>query len=482
MRLEKRLSSKSRLFQYTLVLIWLFLNLLNLQVGLADNGDWIRLASWFAPTPVGFETLWVDHTSPLYLARYFSNWLPLWNIDFAHQGHILSSALLLWMPGFLLNKYFFSSTLLFLPWLSLLPRILILALLVDVFHWIEKNTHRKHIFYLTLAFPLVLIASTMDYIAYFNTFYQETAAFVGLLFLLWAICALGVRFSWPRLGFFFLALCILTFARASLVYWPFLIIPFVWSFVKRRGKVISFFLILLAVLFAWAGLKLSSNQSIRELNSFNTIFTGILPFSDAPQKHLDDHHLQGSEICIDNIDYHSAERAWCVAQYQAQLTRKTSLQMLIAEPAIVFQQFLFVTSEMQQLSLSGFEYPPFNLNNFALGVDRSTWIPWLNAWSNLKSAFFPRGWGLIVSLLLFGFVFVQSLKQNISHNSPGYILAILGLLLLAGLLIDMLVTINGDGKYELTKHLYLSNLMFDLNLLLAINLLIFRYIQKPTMR
>jgi hypothetical protein len=48
-------------------------------------------------------------------------------------------------------------------------------------------------------------------------------------------------------------------------------------------------------------------------------------------------------------------------------------------------------------------------------------------------------------------------------------------MLLAGLVIDMPLVINGDGKYELAKHLYLSNLMFDLDLLLAMNLLILNY-------
>jgi hypothetical protein len=471
-KLLNQVFSSRRVFQYALILVWLALNLGNLQFGLADNGDWIRLSAWFASTPVGFDGFQIDHAAPNYLARYFTYWLPLWHLDLASQGLILSSVLLFWLPGILLNQLFFSPIVLFLPWLSLVPRLLVLALLLGIFRWIEENTHRKTIFYLTLALPLVLITSSLDYIAYFNTFYQETAAFIGILLLLWGGYALREQFTLSRFCFFMLALFFLTLARVSLIYWPFLAITFIWPIVKRAENPPYFFVALLfSAAMVWLGLKITSNTSMREINSINAIYTGILPFSVDPQQHLSDLRLQGSEVCIDNIDYYADSRTWCMAQFQPQLTHKTGMQMLIAEPAILLRQFMYVASEMQQLHLSGFDYLPFNLGNYAPGLEHPTWYAWLNIWSIFKSAWFPRRWALLISLVVFTVVFMRSFRRVPRHAT----LSRLGLMLLAGLLIDMLLVINGDGKYELTKHLYLSNLMFDLDLLLAINLLILNF-------
>jgi len=471
---------KHRLLKYSLILIWLALNIGNLQIGLADNGDWARLSTWFAPTPIGFETTWVDHTSPVYLSRYFTYWLPFWNINFSEQGLITSTILLLWMPGLMLNRIFFSPAILYLPWISLIPRLLVLIFLLGIFDWIQKNTNKKRIFYFTFGLPLVLISSSTDYIAYFNTFYQESAAFIGLLFVLMAIYSLRKTVSRYRLAFFILSLVFLTLSRSSLFYWPILTIPFALLSSKIHWKNYRFLfpMLLLSTILIWSSVNLSSNTSMREINNFNTIFTGILPFSKYPEEHLKNSNLIGSEICIDNIDYFSNARAWCSDQFQTQLTRKTSFQMIITEPTIIFRQFLFVTAQMQQLQLSGFDYPPFNLGNYSPGIDRYTWHTWLNIWSNIKSSFFPRGLNLIFTLTIFALIFIWSLKRNPLQSTTITHLAKLGLLLLVGLLFDMMLTINGDGKYEIVKHLFFSNLIFDLNLLLAVNLLILRFDQK----
>ncbi|MBC8342544.1 MAG: hypothetical protein H8E61_01010, partial [Bacteroidetes bacterium] len=357
---KRRLANKPRLIRTTLVLIWLSLNILNLQIGLADNGDWIRVAAWFVTTPTGFEGKVIDNSSALYLIRYFNTWLPFWNIDFMFQGQILSSAILLWFPGVILNTLFFSPTILFLPWLSFVPRLMMLIILLAVFRWIETEANQKQIFYLTLALPLDLVFSTTDYIAYFNTFYQETAAFVGLFFFLGSLYWVQIHYSFLRLSFFIVSASFLILSRSSLIYFAILALVFLVPVFKKQR--LWHFIVTSLVLIGVAGLNigLTSDANMRKMNAFNAIYTGILPFSRHLEEQLINHSLYGSHICIDDIDYFSVARAWCASNYASQINSQTGVRILLDEPAILFRQILFVSSVMQQLNLDNSEYPFFN--------------------------------------------------------------------------------------------------------------------------
>src|SRR5690606_8589078 len=78
-------------------------------------------------------------------------------------------------------------------------------------------------------------------------------------------------------------------------------------------------------------------------------------------------------------------------------------------------------------------------------------LPW-NAWSEIKYHVFPRGLGLVVSLALLLVVF-EGLRRRGPASARA--MASAGMLLIAACVVDMLVAVAGDGRYELIKHLFL---------------------------
>ena len=467
----------SQLVKYSILAFWLASQILQIRVGLADNGDWIRLANWVSSGPVGLSEGWVDQENPQYFQRYFTYWLPDWRLDYPMQGSVISSVFLLWLPGILFNTIFSSNEVLHLSWISLLPRLLALIFLLGMFNWLDRYIKRKTLFYLTLILPLALMTSTTDYVAYFNTFYQETAAFIGLLYLIWSLLAFGCHPSGKNLFFFLASLLIITFSKASAFYWPILTAPFI-IIPARTFKTRWFYYLVIGlsvILLPVISLRAMSAPAMHRINMFDSFYTGILPFSNNPIEQLDDLSIGGTEDCIDNIDYYSAARSRCLAVFSERIDRKMLAMILIGEPTILFKQFIYGTSQLQKLGLRGSDYYAYNLGNYAPGESRPPGAELLNAWSTIKSYGFPKGWGVIFAILIFGFI----LGYNVRYSGWVSRLAWSGFMLLGALILEIMITLNGDGKYEVVKHLFLANMIFDLLLILAINMLLIRFVERP---
>ena len=465
------------LIKFAILALWLISQILQLRTGLADNGDLIRLGNWFSSGPVGFSEGWIAPENPRYFDRYFTYWLPEWRLDYPMQGSVLSSALLLWIPGITLNTLLTSGEVLNLAWVSLLPRILALIFLLGVFKWVDRYTNRRALFYLTLVLPLALMTSTTDYVAYFNTLYQETAAFIGLLYLIWSLLAFGCHPSGRNFAFYLASLVLITLSRASAFYWPILTAPFILIPVRTLNRRWMFYaaIALCIVFLPFFSLKVTTVPAMHQINRFNAFYTGILPFSSKPGEILSDLSMEGTEDCIDNTDYYSDARIRCLGAVSDRVDRVTSARIMIGEPAILLRQFIYGLSQLQQLGLRGSDYYAYNLGNYAPGDAGPPGADFLNLWSNIKSNSFPKGWWAFFTMLICSLIFGYHTRFR------GWIsrLSWVGFLLLSVLVVDLMVAINGDGKYEIIKHLFMSNMIFDLMLILAANLLLLQFVEKP---
>jgi hypothetical protein len=101
----------------------------------------------------------------------------------------------------------------------------------------------------------------------------------------------------------------------------------------------------------------------------------------------------------------------------------------------------------------------------------------LNMWSNAKFALFPTGGWFWAAILLFGISFSWGFRRKGFSRE----ISIVGLVATAGCLADMFVALLGDGRYELIKHLFLANILFDLGVL-ALLCLTLVYFQNRTQR
>jgi hypothetical protein len=197
---------------------------------------------------------------------------------------------------------------------------------------------------------------------------------------------------------------------------------------------------------------ITARGSIRNL-PYQSLFFGVLTFSDNPSEHLHRLGLEGAMECLNTTSFSAAGSEY-FAKYQEKMTYKNTLSVILREPAVMFRSMKYVLDNMQKVNLDYLgKYASDDPRN---GVKDSRTV-WLNLWGFVKSKFFPAGYALMFVLTAFFVWFMRSLKQP----GPYQDLAIVGLLSAGACIADMIVAILGDGKQELIKHLFFSNLLFD---------------------
>jgi hypothetical protein len=437
------------------------------NVGLADNGDYARSMAWISSGPIGIEPNWpTAGSTELWPRRFLDFWIPYWKLEWNISASTIpaTSAIVLWFPGAAVNYIFYSPKILYLPILSLFPKLLILGLLVLLFKWINLQTRHKLFFLCGLGVPLTVLFTSTDYIVYLNTFYQETASFIFLFLFLSSI----LIFRWrPSVGYLILSLSLLLFlatSKASAVYWPFIGIPFVfyvWSVrkkIKHRTKLVAVLALIMA--FTFVSQHITARGSIRN-PSYHSLFYGVLTFSDSPGEHLHRLGFDGALPCVNTTSFSVIGNTF-FAKYKEQMTYQNTLDVIYHEPMVLFRLFKYALDNMQKTNL------PY-LGKYAFddprAVEKSSMGSLLNVWGLLKLSFFPVGYSLAFVLIIFLGWFAVGLKQT----SYSYDLAIVGLLSTIACLTDIMVAILGDGKLELPKHLFLSNLLFDIAMIVFFN-------------
>ncbi len=91
----------------------------------------------------------------------------------------------------------------------------------------------------------------------------------------------------------------------------------------------------------------------------------------------------------------------------------------------------------------------------ALGYARA-----LNVWSWLKFHCFPTGYAFVAAIAAYAVAFAAALRKE-RFQGPAADLSLIGLMATVACVTDACVTICGDGKASLIKHLFLANLLFD---------------------
>ena len=92
----------------------------------------------------------------------------------------------------------------------------------------------------------------------------------------------------------------------------------------------------------------------------------------------------------------------------------------------------------------------------------------LNFWSWLRYHSFPHGWPL---LLAFG-LFIGVALAGYRRGGLVQDLALVGLVATVACMFDIQIAVTGDGSENLIRHLFLSNVLFDLALLAAGNIVL----------
>jgi hypothetical protein len=224
-------SASQTLIRYILLLViaLLFLSgqILQLDIGWADNHDFRRVNQLFTDGPAGFTESDPTQDSPEYDLRYNNYWLPEWNLKWRIPSlySAFSSTILLWLPGVFLNILFVDQTTLSMTVLSIFPRLLVGASIFLLASSLPKKKKYMVIWGFLFILPLIILFSDSYYAAYFNAFYQDVGTLVYLTLL---VALLIIRAYWPNLGYKFVDLMLvilLSTTKASNFYFFILFAP-----------------------------------------------------------------------------------------------------------------------------------------------------------------------------------------------------------------------------------------------------------------
>lgn len=112
-----------------------------MNLGVADNGDFTRAMTVFTSGPVRITPNWPDPGTQgeLWSKRFFQYYIPHWKLDFPENLSLTrrfkSSAYLLWFPGVLLNQALYNKSILNLEIMSIVAKIVLILLVLIVFRY-----------------------------------------------------------------------------------------------------------------------------------------------------------------------------------------------------------------------------------------------------------------------------------------------------------------------------------------------------------
>jgi hypothetical protein len=450
------------------------------HTGLADNGDFTRAIKIFSPGAVGIRPNFPPLHSDLWNQRFYRYWLPEWTLR-RQPEKAITSALVLWLPGIALSELVRPGAEISLPLISIVPRLLLLSELILLLLWARRQSGGK-VLPVTIGLPAALLLTTTDNAAYLNSFYQETIALVFVLPLVFSLVYLKRRPTLPRLAIVVVFLALLTAGKESTLYWPALALPLIlycwvsnepvrWRDHAKRTVASGCAAACVLTLAAHAGMHFKEDG----VNPYHSLFCGALTFSQRPAEHLQRLGLADGLECLDVSAYENRGAAYYAA-HRNRMTFRNTISTLAHEPAILGRMEGHVLARMQDLSLEYLGkysandprsslYPPYPDNR--TGSEERCWnsreeTTLLNAWATLKYHCFPIGNLLALTLVIFVAWFAWSMRSAAPAGQGVRELALAGLLASVATVVDMTVAILGDGRYELIKHLYFANLLFDI--------------------
>jgi len=449
--------------KYGLLIYFVFLLTVQMDIGIADNGDFSDYMAWFVSKPAGFGVDAPPPHTPAWVRRYFFYYLPYWEASRPRRPAFFSSAPLLWLPGVLLNRVFYSNEIIYLPIVTFPFRLALVGLLWGLLNRVERDLgtgRRGRLGMVTLGLPAVWMLSDTHYVAYMNSFYREYPAFLALLGVLGAVWAVRTRPTPFRFVGLILALTLLASVRPSYAFWSLLVVPWVysaWRRSPRRGWTAALYgvCIPLTVGAVWA----SYPPYLKGLYRYSSLFDGALVFSRHPDVHLRRLRMEAAAVCIGHVFPPFPDYARCWPVLWPRLKFQYTLGVYLREPQAFLQAWRHAADRLRRWHTAYGRHRPDDPT-----VGRRS--PALQLWSGLTRRLYPPGWGLFGLLALYGWLFF------VHRRSPeAWVAALsnLGLLVVVGAVTDVTVTLLGNGRTELSRTLFLSRTLLDMATVLALH-------------
>jgi len=433
-------------------------------IGVADNGDFYRVM-----IPVGLEYLTDDYSEKYF--NYIHSKYRVRNVGVWGGGDYITTHIIpVKLAIFLNNLVLFHSGIFDIRFLSVIYSVILLFSLFLITKYTQSRY--KPVNWLIMALS-VLVFLDVGYISYFNSLYGEAASYVFLLLTV-AITIYILKCERPKISVliaFFIAAIFFVGAKQQnsplVVLFAAFGIRFLWlrkDWLWKNTVIICTIVLILA-----SGLVYSViSQEIRNINIHQAVFFGILKDSKTPEEDLQELGLDpklsvlaGKTYYDENVPIKPKSE-----ELKKEFFDKISYTKIVAfylKHPIRFIQKMEVTANnaftIRQGYLGNYEKseqlePGKQTNLFSL-------------WSYIKQTRIPHHlWFVVLFYIVFYSVWFVEYKKTGTIKERVF-LELYALIGISGL-IQFVLPMLADGEGDLSKHLFLFSVCFDIMFVTAV--------------
>jgi hypothetical protein len=434
-------------------------------VGLADNGDFSRIIDKVGIIPTAEK-------------QYLGNIDLVFQIEprFTLKGY-QSSELFFVYASILLNGIFSKDG---QYYILILAAIHVAALLVCI--WLilrgihAARFHAKWVIYACM----LLFFTDVGYVAYLNSLYSEPASLIflalvfGVFFLVLQRASAGeVSLAWILA--FFAASLLFVVAKPQnaamgifLAYLGFriflLLSPKGFSPKARKwvGGAFAAGLVVISFLFFAFGLP----RYYRSGDLWNSVFLEIVGHSNNPVQDLQELGLSPDMVIYKSTSAFSAGvKRQDFEDFQHSWLYFRIFKFYVVHPDRLFALIDSSTSE-------AFILQPENLGNFTISENSFTRSKAFAVWNNLRDTALPKSIWTLVGWLAINIAAIIIKVRKFDHSPTERLISEAHLTIVLMAVFQYLTVIMAEGTFELTKHMFLFNILMDVSLIFVIAYLV----------
>lgn len=425
-------------------------------IGVADNGDFSRIMS----------TTGLKYISSEYSDRYFNyvNREYLATLPFANGiSYFSSQVVLVFIAKLISSIVLFNKGIFDIRFLAALYCCLFLLFIYLIAKYDKKSVSIVNFIYMIIT---VIVFSDSGYISYFNSLYGEALSFTSLLLLVAIAIALSKSKN-PRnltLISFYVAAVSLICAKIQYIPIGIVIALFSLQFLKLRSdrrwkKVIAS--CIAAIFIISAASYLSIPSVFRVCNKYQSVFYGVLKDSKTPEKDLEKLGLKKEYALLAGTHYFLGDYPINIKDrsFEKEINSTVSpvkVALFYLRHPVRYIQKLEITANNAFKLILGF-------GNYEKSFDETPKkvVGKYRMWNDFKVNFLPHSL-LFLALFFTAYTAVLTIQYRRADGTSEKIYFSTFLLVMLIGIIQFIIPIICDGEADLSKHLFLFNVCFDI--------------------
>jgi len=442
------------------IAIWLLFT--KVFVGVADNGDFLRI--------MGTAGLNYYDALESYENRFFSYAHANFAYDTFFRGFYPSTQIILVVIArfisLIVNGNAFD--------IRFLGAIYVVLLLTAGFLIIKYNKGKSLITAIVIAILMLFIFSDIGYLAYFNSFYGEPVSFVFLL-LTFALALMLTKQENPSRKLLFLLFISILFLVCSKtqnapigIIFSLLVLRYGWMKAddlrwRRLAIILSVVTFFISIF-----MYVAAPKDFKNINIYQTVFFGILNDSPDVERDLEQLGLPSKLSVLAGTNYFQNDTVIkqddpsLTADFYNKISHSDVLLFYMKNPARLLDK-------MEYAAENGMNIRAYYLGNYEKSEGKSAGAMSFDysGWSEIKRTYLPNTMWFISLFYILYYVAAAYEWLRSNHIRTRITVELFITLGLIGMF-SFLIPIVGDGQADLSKHLFLFNVIFDMMIASAI--------------